>query len=522
MTSSSDTLAANSTRELAAIMFSDIVGYTALMDRDEQLAMRALAAHRELLRRILPQFNGRLIGEIGDGTLSSFHSAFDAVNCACEIQASLASDTELKIRIGIHVGDVVFTNNTVLGDGVNVASRIHELAPPGGCCISERVYDEIRNKPGMPVKFLGEKTLKNVGRPIGVYAMAIPGIAIGGDPATGSRRRWPRRRLAIALFAIAAAVLSYELLYNEVATLARIYIPRMLPPEVSQKIAYCTTKDGVRIAYGTSGKGPPVVIAVGLLTHLKLGLFSPTYNSAFLKPLIASHTVVQYDGRGFGMSDRGFKDYSMEARLRDLEAVVNTLKLDRFALYGISSGAEVSIAYAAKHPERVTRMVLYAASTDNRPDPSLTPDQQKMYEAAYTLISNGWSQGAIRELFASYEMPGASDVEKRFFSEVMRESATPEDFKAFGASELLVDVKALATQVRVPTLIVQTRDDQMNSLARGKKLADLVPGARFVVVEGADHIPMPGTPESEQIAEIVVPFLDQDLPNKAATSTVPP
>ena len=109
------------------------------MDRDEQLAMRALAAHRELLRRILPQFNGRLIG---DGTLSSFHSAFDAVNCACEIQASLASDTELKIRIGIHVGDVVFTNNTVLGDGVNVASRIHELAPPGGCCISERVYDQ--------------------------------------------------------------------------------------------------------------------------------------------------------------------------------------------------------------------------------------------------------------------------------------------------------------------------------------------------------------------------------------------
>ena len=99
-----------------------------------------------------------------------------------------------------------------------------------------------------------------------------------------------------------------------------------------------------------------------------------------------------------------------------------------------------------------------------------------------------------------------------------------EDFKAFWVSELLVDGKALATQVRVPTLIVQTRDDQMNSLARGKKLADLVPGGGFVVVEGADHIPMPGTPRSQQIPGIVVPFLllDQDLPNKAATSTVPP
>jgi len=520
--SSSDTLAANSTRELAAIMFSDIVGYTAIMGRDEQLAMRALAAHRELLRRILPHFNGRLIGEIGDGTLSSFHSAVDAVNCAREIQASLASDSELRIRIGIHVGDVVFTHNTVLGDGVNVASRIHELAPPGGCCISERVYEEIRNKPGLPAKFLGEKTLKNVGRPMRVYAMAMPGIAIEGDPGTGPRRRWPRRRLVVGLFAIAAAVLSYELLYNEVATLARIYVPRLLPPEVSQKIGYCTTKDGVRIAYGTSGKGPPVVIVVGLCTHLKLGLFSPTYNSAFLKPLIARHTVVQYDGRGFGMSDRGLKDYSVEARLRDLEAVVNTLQLDRFALYGISSGTEVSIAYAVKHPERVTRMVLYAGSVDNSPDPSLTADQQNMQQAAYTLIANGWAQGAIRELFASYEMPGASDVEKRFFSEVMRESATPEDFKAFGASELLVDVKAFAMQVHVPTLVVQVRGDQINHLANSKKEADLIPGARFVVIEGADHIPMPGTLESEQIAQVVVPFLDQDLPNEAAASTVPP
>ncbi len=166
----SDTLAANPTRELAAIMFSDIVGYTAIMGRDEPMAMRALAAHRELLRGILPRFNGRLVGEIGDGTLSSFHSAVDAVNCAREIQASLA-DGELRIRIGIHVGDVVFTDKTVLGDGVNVASRIHELAPPGGCCISERVYEEIRNKPEFHVQDLGEKHLKNVARPIRAYAL---------------------------------------------------------------------------------------------------------------------------------------------------------------------------------------------------------------------------------------------------------------------------------------------------------------------------------------------------------------
>ena len=184
MTSSSDTLAANPTRELAAIMFSDIVGYTAIMGRDEREGLRAVREHRAHLRAVLPQFNGRLIGEIGDGTLSSFHSAVDAVNCARELQATLVEDPELRLRIGIHVGDVVFTDKTVLGDGVNIASRIHELAPPGGCCISERVYDEIRNKPEFHVQDLGEKHLKNVARPIRAYTLTAD--ASGHAPSAAS------------------------------------------------------------------------------------------------------------------------------------------------------------------------------------------------------------------------------------------------------------------------------------------------------------------------------------------------
>ncbi len=182
MTSSSDTLAANPTRELAAIMFSDIAGYTAIMGR-EQEAMRVLNEHRGTLRTLLPKFKGRLIGEIGDGTLSSFHSAIDAVNCAREVQARVEDNPELRLRIGIHLGDVVFTNNTVIGDGVNVASRIHALAPPGGICVSEHVYDEIRNKPGVVARNLGKKNLKNVSRPIRVYALQV----VGEDLTTGSK-----------------------------------------------------------------------------------------------------------------------------------------------------------------------------------------------------------------------------------------------------------------------------------------------------------------------------------------------
>jgi adenylate cyclase len=192
--------------ELAAIMFSDIAGYTAIMGRDEQAAMRALDAHRGTLRSLLPQFNGRLIGEIGDGTLSSFRSAIDAVNCARQVQALAEGNPELRLRIGIHLGDVMFTNNTVIGDGVNVASRIHALAPPGGICISAGVYDEIRNKPGMSARDLGDKRLKNVSRPVRVYALA-PESALEHLAPTSSGKRWAA--LAACVGALALAVLIY-------------------------------------------------------------------------------------------------------------------------------------------------------------------------------------------------------------------------------------------------------------------------------------------------------------------------
>jgi class 3 adenylate cyclase len=173
------------TRRLAAIMFSDIAGYTAIMGRDEHQAIRALAAHRELLRSLLPRFTGQMLGEIGDGTLSSFQSAVDAVNCAREVQAAFKEDSEFKVRIGIHVGDVVFSADNAWGDGVNIASRIHGLTQPGGICISERVYDDIRNQPEINTMYLGEKTLKNVSHAIKVYAITDEGAAkvqsVGSD-----------------------------------------------------------------------------------------------------------------------------------------------------------------------------------------------------------------------------------------------------------------------------------------------------------------------------------------------------
>jgi TolB-like protein len=189
-------------------MFSDIAGYTAIMGRDEKEGLSVRDAHRELLRTLLPGFNGRLLTDLGDGALSSFQSAIDAVNCARAFQAASNSNSQVRIRVGIHVGDVLFSDDTVLGDGVNIASRLVAIAPAGGICISERVYEEIRNQRGMAVRGLGQKYLKNVSRPIGVYLVSE---AREGETTTElrvpARRRLPFAAVALAGVAVVAALI---------------------------------------------------------------------------------------------------------------------------------------------------------------------------------------------------------------------------------------------------------------------------------------------------------------------------
>ena len=159
-------------RKLAAIMFTDIVGFTALMGKDEGKALELLRQNRELLKPLIDECRGEWLKEMGDGTLSSFASAVDAVNCALAVQEELKDDPDLNLRIGIHIGDVVFEGGDVFGDGVNVASRIEPLAAPGGICVSDRVYDDIRNQASIFSTPMGTQTLKGVSRPITVYSLS--------------------------------------------------------------------------------------------------------------------------------------------------------------------------------------------------------------------------------------------------------------------------------------------------------------------------------------------------------------
>ena len=158
-------------RKLAAVMFTDVVGYAALMAESEERGRRTRQRHREIVRPLVEQHGGEWIEAPGDESLSTFPSALEAVRCALAVQAALRDDAVLRLRIGIHSGDVVFEGEEIHGDGVNVASRIRPLAEPGGICVSGEVYHSVRNQPGVEARSLGEQTLKNVSRPVEVWAI---------------------------------------------------------------------------------------------------------------------------------------------------------------------------------------------------------------------------------------------------------------------------------------------------------------------------------------------------------------
>ncbi len=160
----------NLERKIAAIMFTDIAGYTETMSRSEQKALEMLRKKRTIIKTLIDEHNGKYVKEIGDGTLSYFDSGFNASSCAKQLQKEVTKEN-LKVRVGIHIGDIVFDNNDVYGDGVNIASRLESLAPAGGVLISRNVYDELINKDDFDGVSLGLQSLKGVGRLVEVYAI---------------------------------------------------------------------------------------------------------------------------------------------------------------------------------------------------------------------------------------------------------------------------------------------------------------------------------------------------------------
>lgn len=280
---------------------------------------------------------------------------------------------------------------------------------------------------------------------------------------------------------------------------------------LTQEIRFCRTPDGVRLAYAMTGQGPPLVKAANWLTHLDHDWRSPVWRH-WLVGLSRHRTLVRYDERGCGLSDRDVAEHSFEAWVRDLEAVVDAAGLERFPVLGLSQGAGVAVAYAARHPERVSRLVLYGGFAQGRRHRASGPAELAEHELELQVTRGGWGSDnpAFRQVFTSQFMPQASRELWAEFNELQRRTAHPDDAAAILAVSASIDVMAEAPLVRAPTLVLHARDDRRPPFSQGLLLASLVPGARFVALDSANHILLEDEPAWPVFLREVEAFLAEE------------
>ena len=274
----------------------------------------------------------------------------------------------------------------------------------------------------------------------------------------------------------------------------------------------------MRIAYARHGSGPPLVIATCWLSHLQYDWQSPVWRH-FLSDLGEIATVVRYDERGHGLSDWDVEDYSLEARIADIEAVVDDAGLDRFALMAMSQGGPPSIAYAVRHPERISRLIFYGSYAAAMRDP--TPEDLELDRVFEQLIKVGWARpdSAFRRVFTSMMIPGASEEQMRWLDELQRVAVSAENALASRRQRKRANVVELLPQLTAPTLVLHSRHDRMNDFEDSRFLASMIAGARLVVLESSNHIVLGDEPAWQVFLEEVAPFMAADRqPTRLAAS----
>lgn len=275
-----------------------------------------------------------------------------------------------------------------------------------------------------------------------------------------------------------------------------------------QELKFCRTSDDVHLAVATVGGGPTLVKATNWLNHLEYDWLSPVW-SPTLTRLAANYRLVRYDGRGLGLSDWDVADLSFEAYVRDLEAVVDTLGLERFSLLGISGGAPLSIAYAVRHPDRVSRLVLMAGFARGWFKRGSAAEIAQR-EALITMIRHGWGQDnpAFHQLFTSLFVPSGTPEQHQWFKDLQRLTISVENAIRLARMFGEIDVAQLLPQVTAPTLVMHSRGDARVPFEQGLLIAREIPNARFVALDSANHIVLSHEPAWQRFMAEVCAYLN--------------
>jgi class 3 adenylate cyclase/pimeloyl-ACP methyl ester carboxylesterase len=449
-------------RRLAAIVAVDVAGYSRLMGVDEEGTLAQLKGHRQaLVDPKIEEHRGRIVKTTGDGMLIEFASVVDAVRCAVEVQrgmsernARLSVDKRIEFRVGINLGDIIIDDDDIYGDGVNIAARLESIAEPGGIYISRQAHDHLLEKLSFICEKLGLRNLKNIAKPVEVYSVNFGSVSM------------------------------------------------------TQEIKYCRASDGVRLAYATVGQGPPLVKAANWMNHLEYDWESPIWHH-LLEGLARNHTLVRYDARGNGLSDWDVDELSLDAWVSDLETVVDTIGIERFPLLGISQGCAISIAYAARHPERLSHLILYGGFALGGMKRS--PEEREKRKAMGTLIRLGWGSvdPTFRQMFTSQFIPEATKEQADWFNDLHRKTTSPECAARYFEVVNNLDVRDLLPQVRVPTLVMHVRDDLMVPIDAGRQMAAGIPGAHFIALPGRNHLFLKHEPANARFFEEINLFLSR-------------
>jgi pimeloyl-ACP methyl ester carboxylesterase/DNA-binding CsgD family transcriptional regulator len=289
-----------------------------------------------------------------------------------------------------------------------------------------------------------------------------------------------------------------------------------LTADVVQDIRFARSADGVGIAYAVHGSGPPLLIDACWMSHLQFDWQSPVWRH-FLLGLGRVATVIRYDERGHGLSDRGVTDHSLEARVGDLEAVADAAGFERFALLAMAQGGPVAIEYAVRHPERLTRLIFYNSFPGAHADAS--PEEIARDQALEALIRVAWTRPTpeFRRVFSSLMIPGGTQEQMSWLDDLQRMAVDAETAIAARAERQQSDASHLMPEIDLPTLVLHSRGDQMSEFHHARALASNIRDARLVALESDNHIVLEGEPAWPVFLQEVTDFIAPDR-EPAATS----